>query len=124
FLRYVTALPIDDVPEIDERDPDEELDQRRQAFFASPDEDPITLHVTPTYLGRFGAKAMINFSTKQITAIVNKGPDAWWRAFAEAYGKDPKTWGDPQKRETLGFQSQWWPAFFALPLRLFNVRMP
>lgn len=121
-LRYVAFLPISDIPFIERRDQEEAIDKRRIGFFRNPDNDPVELHVPMTYLGRFGGKATISISTKELNVILGHTEDQMWAAFADVFEKDVTVWRDPKERETLAFQSQWWPAFFALPLRLVNVR--
>jgi hypothetical protein len=123
-LRYFTAMPLADAPAFRPRDEDQEALWRRQGFFADPRGQVDLLHVTPTDLGKFSAQASLSFSGKELDRIINTDVDSMWIAFANAFGVDESTWGDPSIRASLGFQSQWFAAMFAYPLRLFNARFP
>ncbi len=121
-LRFVSKLPIRDIPKIGFRDQVLLSNRRQKGFFYRPEDSGINQHVVPTYLGRFAAKATMVINTKELNRILNRSDKEMWTAFARAFGKDADSWGDEKNREGLAFQSQWFPAFLALPLRLFNLR--
>jgi hypothetical protein len=123
-LRYFTAMPLADTPVFRPRAVDQEAEWRRQGFFSDPHAQVGLIHVTPTYIGKFGAQASLSFSAKELDRMIATDEDSLWVAFANAYGVDESAWGNPAVRASLGFQSQWFTAFFAYPLRLFNVRFP
>jgi hypothetical protein len=61
ILRDVSGLALDGVPEVKVRDPIAEREYRRSRFFSGPDMVPFSLHVTPAFLGRFGAQLLMSF---------------------------------------------------------------
>jgi hypothetical protein len=121
-LRYVTNLPIRDIPKIDFRDNVLLRDRRIAGYFRRPEDASTSLHVVPTYLGQFSAKASIVIDTKELRGILNKTDDQLWTAFAKTFSMDYKSWGRGAYRDTLSFQKRWFGAFLAIPLKLFNVR--
>jgi hypothetical protein len=122
LLRYFSMLPLDDVPDIRVRDETRQRTYRRFAFFDDPRRSPLNLHVTPTYLGKFGAQAAVSFDTKELNKILETSLDDKWRAFAEAFGKDPEEWGNAETRKTLWFNKQKFTAAFFVPTKLLNIR--
>ncbi len=120
-VRYFTALPLSTVPDIGLRDEQLLRERRRYAYFDEPG-TATSLHVPPTYLGRFGAQASISFSSKQLKNILDTEENDMWRAFAEAYGEDAVEWSNPEFRASLGHQLTWFKPFLLYPLRLFNRR--
>lgn len=123
-LRFFTALPLDDYEKIEIRDSDDQMQRRRQAFLDAHREKTRRLHVTPIYLGRFGADAAVTFSTDAINRIAARPENEIWTKFAEAYGVDPEPWSTPENRLKMGTQSRWLLAGLAYPFRLFNLRSP
>src|SRR5690606_10517574 len=121
-LEFITNLTMTDLPTIGIRDTEDQMDRRRRAFFSRPPRRTVTLHVTPTHLGRFAATATMNINTEQLERILARSDNEMWAAFAKVFDKDPVEWSDPLRRDTLGFNSQWFAAFGALPLRLLNKR--
>jgi hypothetical protein len=122
-LRYFTALPIENVPQLDRTDPELERGRRRSGFFTEPGDAVTFLHVPSTYLGRFGAQALMSFSSAQLDRIASASEAAKWAAFAKAYGLDPHEWADEATRLSFSHQARWFTAFFLYPLRLVNIRI-
>jgi hypothetical protein len=123
-VRFFTHLPIEDAPEIEIQDADRLVERRQLDYFVSPAEEVTTLHVMPTFLGRFAAQAAISLSAEQIDRILQASEDDKWRAFAKAFGQNPKEWGKKSVRESFWHQSQWFKAFVLYPFRLVNLRFP
>lgn len=123
-VRYFTELPIAEAPSIPVRDAELERQRRRQGFFANPHENIMLLHVPATYLGAFGAQAIVHFTTPVLDAILARPLDDKWEAYAKAYGVDAESWKDPMQRQTFLHKSSWFKAFFMYPFRLFNWRFP
>lgn len=122
-LRFFSSLPLDDLPEISLREDDDEVKRRREIFYRNPKENIMQLHVTPTYLGRFGADATTSFSTEVLNSIGEKSDNELWRAFAKTFGFDPEEWGSDINRQSFFHQSRWLSTAIFYPLRLFNVRL-
>lgn len=123
-LRQVSGLPMTELPTIKIRDPLAESRFRRARFFSGPDRVPSTLHVTPAFLGRFGAQLLVSFSSQDLDRILDHTEDEMWSACADAYGIDGSQWGNARGRST-SFQKFWHVASFIIsPLRLANIRFP
>ena len=121
-LRFFSALPIDDIKSIDDREEDEESYRRRSSFFDDGKRGLKRLHVTPTFLGRFSADAAVSFSTEAISRIAAKPENEMWAKFAESYGVDAQKWDTSESRNGFAVQGNWLLAAVSYPLRLFNVR--
>ena len=122
MLRYVTDMPLPAMPHFPRLDAVREADWRRRGYFVAPANQINIGHVPPTYLGRFGAEVAVSLSAFQIDRITSASDDAKWGAFAEAFGINSIEWSSATARRGFKFQSQWYQAFFAYPLRLFNLR--
>ncbi len=123
-LRYFTALPLENVPTIEVRDSEMVEERRRAVFLDEPTAEPLAIHVTPTYLGRFGAQASIYFSADELDRIAATPEDDMWAAFAQAFALDETRWRDPVIRNSFGHQLAWFHALAIYPLRLINLRSP
>ncbi|MCX6105191.1 MAG: hypothetical protein NTY08_05080 [Proteobacteria bacterium] len=121
-LRYVTALPLAGLPHFSRLDAGREADWRRRSYFVAPSNQINIGHVPPTYLGRFGAEIAISLPASQIDRITSASDDAKWEGFASAFEINAKEWSSAAARRSFKFQSQWYKAFFAYPLRLINLR--
>jgi len=123
LLRYVSMLPLKNVPTFDKHAARNLRDRRRKAFFASHETEVVNLHTTPTFLGQFSAQAVVALSSRQLKKIKSASENDMWRAFALAYNLPVKDWAVKRNREGLLNQMKWFRAFFLYPLRLFNVRL-
>lgn len=122
-LRFFSGLDLQNVPALKLRDPAEQEARRRSVYFSEPTDFVKEVHVTATYLGRFGAQATMTFSTEELDRILATPEDEVWAAFARAFGMDEKVWRDPAERASYGYQMRWFGAFFLYPTRLLNVRI-
>ena len=122
MLRYVSAMPLGGLPHFPRLDAAREADWRRRSYFVAPANQINMGHVPPTYLGRFGAEIVISLPASQIDRITSASDDAKWGAFAEAFEVNASEWSSAAARRSFKFQSQWYQAFFAYPLRLINIR--
>ncbi len=121
-VRFFTELPLADAPSIPLKDHELEVERRRTGFFTDPQDNVAMLHVPATYLGSFGAQAIVHFTTPVLNRILDRSVDAKWEAYAKAFGTDPEAWKDPERRNTLLHNASWFKAFLLYPFRLFNWR--
>lgn len=122
LLRHVSGLSLDLLPEVSVRDPMAESEYRRARFFSGPDLTPFSLHVTPAFLGRFGAQLLMSFSAKDLEQVLQRSDDEIWAAFAEANGLDKRGWVE-RGRNSGWLDGLWWLSSYVMaPLRLINVR--
>lgn len=121
-LRYFTKLTIADAPYIPIRDPAAMRARRLRRVAGDPMADITDVHVTPTYLGRFGATAAVVLSTEQLKRIINAPETAQWAAFAEAYNLKRRYWREKSSRTGGRAQLEWLGFMAAYPARLLNMR--
>ena len=120
-LKYFSKLKLNGVPEIPRRDQERIENRRKNSTLANPMEDHYHLHVTPTYLGRFGATAAISMSTKNFQLILDKSDEEKWAAFAEAYGLSADFWKSKQSRRSWRGQISWVGPLVSFPLKFINI---
>lgn len=122
-IRFFTGLDLETTPKIRLRDPEVEEERRRSIYFAEPTNEAVNVHVTPTYLGRFGAQATLSFSTQQLERIIATPEDDMWASFARAFGADDNEWRQEDVRHSFAHQLNWYKSFFLFPTRLLNIRI-
>lgn len=121
-LRDVSGLSLEQLPTLKIRDPIAESEYRRTRYFSGPDLIPFSLHVTPAFLGRFGAQLLMSFSGKDLERILERSDDEVLAAFAEANNLDKSLWTDKIRNFGL-VDSLWWISSYVMaPLRLINIR--
>lgn len=123
LLRRFSGLKLSKLPAFTIRDERDLKESMRERFFVGPTEEQLVLHPLPTVLGKFSAQAAISFSSKIIEKIVKTSTDDKWNAFAKAFGIPTKRW-TAVGRDSAYFTISWFKAFFAYPLRFFNLRLP
>jgi hypothetical protein len=122
LLRHVSGLALDRLPNVKVRDPKSEAEYRRTRAFSGPDLNPFSLHVTPSFLGRFGAQLLMSFSAKDLDRILQRSSDEIWGAFADASGLDRIQWIERGKNRGW-LDSLWWmSSYLFAPLRVANIR--
>jgi hypothetical protein len=124
LLREFTALPLDRVPVFDRKDLSQLEEWRRRGFASDPRDQVDLIHVTPTYLGKFGAVAALEFSSRSIEKISALSEAELWAGFATAYAAILKLGSTP----VWPLQGGWDRFLLASkslvfwPMRLFNFR--
>ena len=122
-LEYFTYLSLEELPKIDRWDDEFKLERRRRHYLANPFDEVRYIHITPTYLGEFGAQVVVQINYSELMRILKRSEKQKWAAFAEAFGKDVDVWSSAKMRGRFAFEAQWWPAFLMYPLRLLNIRL-
>lgn len=122
ILRDVSGLALEQLPSVKVRDPIAESEYRRTRFFSGPDLIPFSLHVTPAFLGRFGAQLLMSFSGKDLEQILESSEDEVLAAFAEANNLDKRLWAEKVTNYSF-FDFLWAMSSYVIaPLRLINLR--
>jgi hypothetical protein len=122
ILKDVSGLALEQLPSVKVRDPIAESEYRRTRFFSGPDLIPFSLHVTPAFLGRFGAQLLMSFSGKDLERILERSEDEVLAAFAEANNLDKGLWTEKVRNNSF-FDSLWLISSYVMaPLRLINMR--
>jgi hypothetical protein len=120
-LEDISGLVMSSLPSVKVRDPVIESRFRRSRFFSSPDQMAQTLHVTPAFLGRFGAQLLMSFSGLDLDRILSRSEEDMWKAFAEAFGFEKVVWSSAAMRESWSQRFLRFTSYLVYPLRLLNM---
>ncbi len=122
LLKFVTAMALTELPRFPRHDAGRESEWRRTGYLMSPIDQASFAHVSPTFLGKFGAEIAISIPASQIDHIVHSDENKMWRAFASAFDLNPDEWGNPTVRNSFWFKTRWLRALVAYPAKIFNMR--
>lgn len=122
LVRFFTRMPLYDIPYLPLRQEEKLVDRRRETAVENPTEDVENIHVTPTYLGSFGADASVYLSTDDLNAVAKHDEDELWDGFAKAYNLPEGAWETADDRWSVLNGARWANSFLLYPLRLFNLR--